>query len=189
MTTEKIIGLSKPLFLSKCLNSLWEMLQGWLSLPIETLCIFSPVTVYRQVSWFLLPKDFHRAMRAGQRFPLIPNDKYYGWELRFPTEVFPWGSHNTNRCQPKCPLPELWRHRLKFHLRAECVPESNAQQQPHLPLPQCHTSPSDTLPHLNIIQRVPLARNFPATGLSWFIHHVFTGWLVCPKSEAIILYP
>ena len=32
------------------MNSLQDMLQGWLlPLPIETLSIFSPVTVYRQV--------------------------------------------------------------------------------------------------------------------------------------------
>lgn len=52
------------------------MLQGWLlPLLIETLSIFSPVTVYGQMSWFLLPKAFPYSSEGWAGVPFnVPNN-------------------------------------------------------------------------------------------------------------------
>ena len=124
----------------------------------------------------------------------FPNNKCCGREPQFPTEVFPWGSHNINRCQPTCPLKGLWKHRLKFHLGAELHPKisSNHSFPCHsvllLPLPWVTSSPKRNIGD-------PPARNYPATGLS-FIHPACLQWMASLSQEwvqwgrmwAIILY-
>lgn len=81
------------------------MLQGWLlPLLIETLSIFSPVTVYGQVSWFLLPKAFPYSSEDWAGVPFnVPNNERYARETQFPTEVFSWESHSINKWQRTCP--------------------------------------------------------------------------------------
>lgn len=165
MMIEKIMGWSRLLLLMESLNSLSNMLQHWL-LPLLKPWAFSHLLLFTDRSPDLrYQKDFHGAVRARQGFPLTPpNNQCYEGETCFLTEVFPWVSQRKQvlaQVYPNGPMEmqaeiPLWSWNL-----SQNSPESKAQQQPQFFLAIVSYSSlwQSSLPHLNIIERVPLARS------------------------------
>ena len=144
---EKIMGWSRLLLLMKSLNSLSNMLQGWL-LPLLKLEQFSLLLLFTDRSPdFCYQKDFHEAMRARQGFPLIiPNNQCYEGETWFLTEVFPWVSQRKQvpaQVYPKGTMEMQTEISSWSWSVSQNSPESKAQEQPQLSLPWCHIPPSD----------------------------------------------